>query len=123
MAQKIGAISLLALVALSAAVICTGNALGQEQMGAIKGTAQFASGKPLTGVWIIISNHDLGTSYRDDSGPQGQFEFQGVFPGKYVFGFSPAQFEVRSPSEIQVQPGETLSVTVVVAPSSNSTPD
>jgi len=118
MTRKIGAFSLLALLVVSAAVLCTRDALGQSQgqsrTGVVKGVAQYTAGKPLFGVWIIISNDDVGTSYRVDTDPQGKFTFDEVFPGKYVFGFSPAHFQVVSPSQIEVHAGQTVSVTVVV---------
>ncbi len=111
-----------ALVATMLAAEIAPAAWSQTQMGAVKGTVQDESGRPLTGLGVFIQNKAAGTEYAKNSGPQGQFEFRDVSPGNYVFEISPAGPLVRSPLSIQVQPGATLNVQLVVAQAGTSTP-
>ena len=85
-------------------------------VGIVYGKVLKVDGKPLAGAWLMIENLELGMIYREDINPIGQFQFDDVYPGTYVFKLSPAVYLIKSPAQIVAKADEALVVEVRVEP-------
>jgi len=85
-------------------------------VGIVYGKVLKADGKPLAGAWLMIENQELGMIYRKDINPIGQFQFDDVYPGTYVFKLSPAVYLIKSPAQITAKADEAMEVEVRVVP-------
>ena len=85
-------------------------------VGIVYGKVLKPDGRPLAGAWLMIENLELGMIYRKDVNPIGQFQFDDVFPGTYIFKLSPAVYLIKSPEKISVKADEALEVEVRVVP-------
>lgn len=85
-------------------------------VGIVYGKVLKPDGKPLGGAWLMIENLELGMIYRKDINPIGQYRFDEVYPGTYVFKLSPAVYLIKSPEKFTVKPDEAHEVEVRVVP-------
>jgi hypothetical protein len=90
-------------------------------VGIVYGKVLKADGKPLAGAWLMIENLELGMIYRKDINPIGQFQFDDVYPGTYVFKLSPAVYLIKSPAQITAKADQALEVEVRVVPAPQET--
>lgn len=109
------------LVLIAVTGLALSQAQGQDTLGKVRGTLRRGTGEPASGVWIVLTNPDRETTYRQESGEGGRFEFSEVSPGVYDLEISSDALAVRSPAKIEVKRGEVVEVTAVVEPTIRST--
>lgn len=85
-------------------------------VGIVYGKVLKPDGKPLGGAWLMIENLELGMIYRKDINPIGQYQFDDVYPGTYIFKLSPAVYLIKSPAKFTVKADEAHEVEVRVVP-------
>ena len=97
----------------AALVVFPAFALAQQE-GKITGTARYASGGPVAGAAILITNQDNGATRVVRTGPAGEYEAAGLAPGTYTLTSDVQGFRKVVQKGRRLDPGVTLTIDFVL---------
>ena len=89
-------------------------ASADELYGRIRGLVTDASGAALPGVQLRLTNTATNISEQIDSGPDGDFLFINLKPGKYSLTASKASFKTFQVLSIPIEPNQTYVQSVIM---------
>jgi len=104
------------LVVLTAAVVLSTLATGQENQGSIAGNVADSSGAMVAGAQLVAKGEQTGTSYKTVSSSAGSYRFPNVNIGTYDITVSAPGFKTTTLTGIAVQVATTTALDLKLTP-------
>jgi iron complex outermembrane receptor protein len=99
------------LLVLFASLLISVSAWSQT-LGSIRGTIVDASGAAVPGAQITLTESSTHAAVRATTDANGEFQITNVAPGTYSLLVNQTDFDMYRQSNIQIQPGQTVSLSI-----------